>query len=238
MCEVDPRRGIGLSTSPFPWVASRTRCASRPGTGLSASPVGVCRDGFISGQPWGGNRGSSVAIARGAHRVRVIQGDFRGGWPPCAVAVASADGFHGDPAVFAPCPSDDPAQGVVGQVGEGGGGHAGAKVNAPAPQRRVELADEGLERLVDVAPANCLDLDRDRFDGFAGRVGVDVVPVGAFLAVALDAPRKSRPWSMWVIFVFSVDRRRPIAARTTAARSRMCSACSRVPETISNQSSA
>ncbi len=95
--------------------------------------------------------------------------------------------FHGDPVVFAPCPSHGSAQGVVGQIKEGDGGNAGAKVDAPAPQCRVELADEGLERLADVAPADCLDLNRDRFDGFAAGVGVDVVPVGASLAVTLEA---------------------------------------------------
>jgi hypothetical protein len=41
VCEVDPKRGTGLSTGPFPWVASRTRRASHPGTGLSTSPVMV-----------------------------------------------------------------------------------------------------------------------------------------------------------------------------------------------------
>jgi hypothetical protein len=44
-CEVDPRRGIGLSTNPFPWVASRTRRASHPGTRLSTSPVEGCCGG-------------------------------------------------------------------------------------------------------------------------------------------------------------------------------------------------
>jgi hypothetical protein len=40
-CEVDSGRPAGISTGGFPRVASRTRRASRPGTGLSASPVGV-----------------------------------------------------------------------------------------------------------------------------------------------------------------------------------------------------
>ena len=43
---------------------------------------------------------------------------------------------------------------------------------------------------------------------------------------------------MWVIFVFSADRRRPIGASAVAACSSICSACSRVPETMSSQSSA
>jgi hypothetical protein len=40
--------------------------------------------------------------------------------------------------------------------------------------------------------------------------------------------------SLRVIFVFSADRRRPIGASAAAARPRICSACSRVPETIVN----
>ena len=38
-CEVDSGRPAGISAGGFPRVASRTRRASRPGTGLSASPV-------------------------------------------------------------------------------------------------------------------------------------------------------------------------------------------------------
>src|SRR6266508_3036002 len=51
-------------------------------------------------------------------------------------------------------------------------------------------------------------------------------------------PKKSRPSSMWVILVFSSDRRRPIGASTAAAWSRMLIACSRVPATSNSQSSA
>jgi hypothetical protein len=38
-CEVDSGRPAGISAGGFPRVASRTRRASHPGTGLSASPV-------------------------------------------------------------------------------------------------------------------------------------------------------------------------------------------------------
>src|SRR5207247_527781 len=131
---------------------------------------------------------SPVSVARGAHLGRVEQCGPGGYWPPCAGAVAAADSLQRDPAVLAPCPSLDPVPGEFGQAGEGDGGHSGLEVRAPAPQRRVELADEGLERLVDVAPADRLHLDRYRLDGFAGRIGVDVIPAGASLAVALDAP--------------------------------------------------
>src|SRR5215813_11277826 len=119
---------------------------------------------------------------------RVEQCDLGGDRPPSAVAVAPLDGLPCDPAVFAPRPPYDPVPGIAGQVSEGGGGHAGPEVRAPASQRRVELADEGLERLVDAAPADRLHFHRHGLDGFAGRVGVDVVPAGASLAVALDAP--------------------------------------------------
>ncbi len=37
-CKVGPGRGTGLAASPFPRTASRTRRASRPRNGLSASP--------------------------------------------------------------------------------------------------------------------------------------------------------------------------------------------------------
>jgi hypothetical protein len=39
LCEVDSGRPAGISTGGFPRAASRTRRASRPGTGLSTSPV-------------------------------------------------------------------------------------------------------------------------------------------------------------------------------------------------------
>jgi hypothetical protein len=47
-CEVDSGRPAGISTGGFPRVASRTRRAGRPGTGLSTSPVTDCRDGSSS----------------------------------------------------------------------------------------------------------------------------------------------------------------------------------------------
>ena len=49
------------------------------------------------------------------HLGRVKQRDLGGDRPPSAVAVAAADGLHGDPAVFAPCPAQESAQSVAGQ---------------------------------------------------------------------------------------------------------------------------
>jgi len=187
-CEVDPGRPAGVSAGGFPRVASRTRRASRPGTGLSASPVRGCRGDLSVGWPGCRDGCSPVAVACGAHRGGVEQCDLGCDRPPSAVAVAPLDGLPCDPAVFAPRPPYDPVPGVAGQVSEGGGGHAGPEVRAPASQRRVELADEDLERLVDAAPADGLHFHRHGLDGFAGRIGVDVVPAGASLAVALDAP--------------------------------------------------
>jgi hypothetical protein len=51
-------------------------------------------------------------------------------------------------------------------------------------------------------------------------------------------PRKSRPSSMWVIKVFSGDRRSPIVARTSAVSSRRVSASALVPAIMRHQSSA
>lgn len=51
-------------------------------------------------------------------------------------------------------------------------------------------------------------------------------------------PRKSSPWSIWVISVFSGDRRKPIVDKTFAISSRSASASFLLPCTIRHQSSA
>jgi len=48
-----------------------------PAPGSPQVPVRVAVVGSSRGRPWGGNCGSPVAIACGAHRVRVEQRDFR-----------------------------------------------------------------------------------------------------------------------------------------------------------------
>jgi len=99
-CEVDPRRSIGLSTNPFLGSPPEPVCQSSRHRTLRTSRWD-CRVGSSRGWPCAGNRGSPVAIARGAHRVRIEQCDVRGGRPPSTVAVASADGFYADPAAVA-----------------------------------------------------------------------------------------------------------------------------------------
>ena len=122
--------------------------------------------------------------------------------------------------------SPDPSPGVGAQVGEGCAGHAGPEVGAPAPQHPVQPKQQDFQRLVRAdLPAQRLDLAGHGLDGLARRVGVDVGPAGASFAVTLDAPaQKTRPSSMWVISVFSGDRRRPIADKTPAISSRRASA--------------
>ena len=51
-------------------------------------------------------------------------------------------------------------------------------------------------------------------------------------------PRNTRPSSIWVINVFSIDRRKPIPDKTSAISSRKASASARVPNTDRHQSSA
>jgi hypothetical protein len=51
-------------------------------------------------------------------------------------------------------------------------------------------------------------------------------------------PRKSKPSSRWTILVLASDRRKPIAARTTATSSRRLAASARVPATMTTKSSA
>ena len=91
--------------------------------------------------------------------------------------------------MFAPYPFHDLAPGVGAQVLERGAGHAGPKEGAPAPQQPVERDEQGVERQVgSCAPALFPHLAREGLDGLAGWIGIDVVPVGAWLAVALHAP--------------------------------------------------
>ena len=78
---------------------------------------------------------------------------------------------------------------VVAQVAEGRGGHPGPEVGAPAPQHRVEPEQQGSSGwFVSTCSAHVLTLAIDGPQGLLGRVGVDVVPVGASFAVTLDAP--------------------------------------------------
>ena len=51
-------------------------------------------------------------------------------------------------------------------------------------------------------------------------------------------PKKSNPSSMWVIIVFSSDRRKPIGEITAATSSRTASVWVRVPLTSTTKSSA
>jgi hypothetical protein len=50
--------------------------------------------------------------------------------------------------VFAAQPFEDPAPGVGAEVFEGGAGHAGPEVGAPAPKHPVQMEQQDLERLV------------------------------------------------------------------------------------------
>jgi len=100
--------------------------------GLMRSHIGIQAPGSPQvpfGLPCGSSRGWPrgwgwlFPVAPGTHAVRAEQFDLRCGRPPSADAVAAADVLHGGPAVCVPRPSDDPAQGVSGEVSEGGGGH-------------------------------------------------------------------------------------------------------------------
>src|SRR6478672_9590883 len=112
-------------------------------------------------------------------------------------------------------------------------------MGAPALHDRVEAAEQSVERLVRAdLPTQHLDLRHDGGQCLLGGVGVDVIPVGPPLAVALDAPpEESRPSSMWVINVFSSDRRRPIVVSALAISSRSSTASAWTPCTARHQSS-
>jgi len=133
--------------------------------------------------------------------------------------------------VLALNPSPDRVPHVVAQVGEGRVGHPGPEVGAPAPHRRIDPDEQGVERLIRCdLPAQRLDLGHDGPQGLLGRVGVDVVPVGAWLSVALDVPAEEVQALLDMgDQSLSGDRRRPIVVRTSAISSRSASASALVP---------
>src|SRR5215207_9620585 len=78
---------------------------------------------------------------------------------------------------------------VVAEVGKGCVGDPGPEVATPAPQHRVEPEEQGIQLLVRAdLSAQRLDFPGDGPQGLLGRIGVDVAPVAASFAVALDAP--------------------------------------------------
>ena len=173
----------------FPGPRSRTRRASCPRTGLSTCPVGRGVDSLSRLRPGRGDGRSPVSVPRGVYLAGVEQSSAVRGWPPALAEVAAPEAFPCDPAVFPLQPLDDLPPREVGEVAECLAGYARPEVRAPSSQDPVELDQQDVQRLVRVhVPARGLDLSRDGTQCLLGRVGVDVVPVGASLAMALDAP--------------------------------------------------
>src|SRR4051794_7053226 len=157
------------STSPFPRTASRTRRARFRAPGAPQVPFRTRVLSSFQAGPRGRDDCSPVAVTRGGYLGRVEQRPFVRGRPPSDVAVAAAEVFPCGPAVFAPQPSSDLTPRVVAQVGEGAAGNAGPEVDAPALERRVELTQQGIERLARVRrPAHHPDLAGHGLDGLAG----------------------------------------------------------------------
>ena len=189
--------------------------------------------------PRGGDGRAPVAVARGAYRCRVEQDRLPVTGPPASAAVPAAEVLPGAPAVFAAQPAENLAPGEGAQVAEGGAGHAGAEMVAPAAHDSVEPVQQDLQGQVDVLTAQVPDLPGDRGDRLLRRVGIDVVPVRALLPAALDVPAEEVQALVDVGDQrLSGDRRRPIVVRTPAISARSASASSRVPDTTRHQSSA
>ena len=143
-CEVRSARGAVtvLPTVPFPRAASRTGRAActAPGSPRARAEVEPLGD-VGEGGPAGGDD-AAVSVAGDRHRCRVKQCRLPVAWPPAGGPVSSPEGLPPRLAMFVPQPSDDPVPRVVAQVSESGLGHRVTEVGRPAPQHRIELAQQ------------------------------------------------------------------------------------------------
>jgi hypothetical protein len=77
----------------------------------------------------------------------------------------------------------------MGQVAEGLAGNSRSEVDTPSLQDLIELDQQDVQRLVRIhVPAHGLDLGHHGAQRLLGRIGVDIAPGGAPLAMTLDAP--------------------------------------------------
>ena len=97
--------------------------------------------------------------------------------------------MHVQPDVSLPEPADDPPEGEVIDVVEGPGRHAVTEVVAPAPQYRVQPAQQVFERSMLCSAGQQSGLPDDRSQRLLRRVGVDRLLAGpASPVAALDTP--------------------------------------------------
>jgi hypothetical protein len=153
---------------------------------------------------------------------------------------APDQGVHVQPDVSIAQPAHDPPEGVVIEVAEGARGHAVAEVVAPAPQHRVEPAQQVCERSVFRSAGQGPHLVDDRRERLLRRVGVDRgLPASASPGSALDVPAEEVEPLIDVADPALLDRqRRPIGASTAPTSSQSASASARVPPTMTTKSSA
>src|SRR5690606_30799479 len=107
---------------------------------------------------------------------------------PAAAAVAAAQFLPRAPAELPSQPLDDPLPDEMAQVSESGVRDAETEVGGPAPQHPVEAVQQDFQRQIGVLSAHVAHLVLDRRERLLGRVGVDIVPIGALLPVALETP--------------------------------------------------
>src|SRR6201993_5638460 len=161
---------------------------------LHKTRSGCCGGILIDVRPGRGDDRTAVAVAGGADLFQIDEHPFLGGWPPAAAAVATAQLLPGRFAVFTAPPPPYRLPRVVTQVGEGRRGHPGPEVTRPACQRRIDAAQQVIERLVGFdCSAQRLELPFDRQHGLGARMNVDVASAGAPFAAALDVPPEEAP---------------------------------------------
>lgn len=102
--------------------------------------------------------------------------------------VAASEPLPVGAGMLAAQPADDPVPDIGAQVAEGGLGHPVSEVVGPAPQHRVEPAQQFVERFVATLAAQGLHRGHDLPKRDLGRIGIDEVLGRASLPVTPDAP--------------------------------------------------
>src|SRR6266581_3422413 len=125
---------------------------------------------------------SPVVVALDADSGRIEQHHVTVGRPTVSSAVTASEVPPGTARMLAPLPQEGP------QVAKRRIRAAVLEVVGPAPQHRIELLQQDLQRLVQVLPAPRLDLGHDGVQRLLGRVHVDVVLAGSPFPMTLDTP--------------------------------------------------
>src|ERR1039457_4279949 len=181
---VGPGRGTGISPWPVSPARPPHRTCESPRIRRSTGSRWLCGSGWDA-RPGGGDAGAPVEVPCDRNRL----------WPEhLGVAIlylpaVQKTALQRSP-VQAPVPFTEPADYPppceVFEVAEGRRRHAVPEVAAPAPQDRVELAQQVSERLVPCSFRHRPHLADNRVQRFLRRIGVDNLPGCSLLGPPLE----------------------------------------------------